>query len=105
MMINALEEVVRDTYLDLRERDADFCRCQQCQDDVLTLAMNNAKPRYVAEAPLGAAVTRVALSQDGAKAEIAVVVMEAMRKVAGRPRHARGASQKRRNRSSRRKSM
>ena len=81
MMINALEEVVRDIYLDLRERDADFCRCQQCQDDVLTLAMNNAKPRYVAEAPLGPAVTRVALSQDGARAEIAVVVMEAMRLV------------------------
>ena len=48
----------------------------------MLLAMNNARPRYVGEAPLGAAVTRVALAQDGAKAEIAVLVMEAMKKVA-----------------------
>lgn len=87
MMINALEEVVRNTFLDLRERDADYCRCQRCEDDVLTFAMNNVRPRYVGELPLGAAVTRVALAQDGAKAEIAVVVLDAMRRVATRPRH------------------
>jgi competence protein ComFB len=87
MMINALEEVVRNTFRDLRERDAGYCRCQRCEDDVLTLAMNNARPRYVGDLPLGAAVTRVALSQDGAKAEIAVVILEAMRRVAQQPRH------------------
>jgi len=86
-MINALEEVVTATYRGLRERDAEFCRCQQCEDDVILLAMNNAKPRYVGEAPLGAAVTRVALAQDGAKAEIAVLVLDAMKKVRARPRH------------------
>lgn len=86
-MINALEEVVQATFRDLRERDADFCRCEHCEGDVILLAMNNVKPRYVGEAPLGAAVTRVALAQDGAKAEIAVLVMDAMRKVRARPRH------------------
>ena len=86
-MINALEEVVQATFRDLRERDADFCRCEHCEGDVILLAMNNARPRYVGEAPLGAAVTRVALAQDGAKAEIAVLVMDAMRKVRARPRH------------------
>lgn len=87
MMINALEEVVRNTFRALRERDATYCPCQRCEDDVLTLAMNNVRPRYVGDLPLGAAVTRVALSQDGAKAEIAVVVLEAMRRVAKEPRH------------------
>ena len=86
-MINALEEVVRNTFLALRERDAAYCRCQRCEDDVMTWAMNNARPRYVGELPLGAAVTRVALSQDGAKAEIAVVVIDAMRRIAAHPRH------------------
>lgn len=86
-MINALEEVVRNTFRTLRERDAAYCRCQRCEDDVMTWAMNNAKPRYVGELPLGAAVTRVALSQDGAKAEIAVVVLDAMRRIAAHPRH------------------
>lgn len=86
-MINALEEVVLVTFRALRERDAGFCRCQHCEDDVVLLAMNQAKPRYIGDAPLGAAVTRVALAQDGAKAEIAVLVMDAMRKVAAKPRH------------------
>ena len=86
-MINALEEVVQTIFRSLREQDADFCRCEQCEDDVILLAMNNARPRYVGEAPLGAAVTRVALAQDGAKAEIAVRVIEAMKKVRSRPRH------------------
>ena len=86
-MINALEEVVRNTFRTLRERDASYCRCQRCEDDVMTWAMNNARPRYVSELPLGAAVTRVALSQDGAKAEIAVVVLDAMRRTAAHPRH------------------
>jgi hypothetical protein len=86
-MINALEEVVRNTFRALRERDAAYCRCQRCEDDVMTWAMNNARPRYVGELPLGAAVTRVALSQDGAKAEIAVVVLDAMRRIAAHPRH------------------
>jgi competence protein ComFB len=86
-MINALEDVVRSTVRALRDRDAAYCRCQQCEDDVLTYAMNNLRPRYVGGTPLGAAVTRVALEQDAAKAEVAVVVIDAMRKVARRPHH------------------
>lgn len=86
-MINALEEVVRGTFRTLRDGDATYCRCQRCEDDVMTWAMNNAKPRYIGDLPLGAAVTRVALSQDGAKAEIAVVVLDAMRRIAAHPRH------------------
>ncbi|MFL5577132.1 MAG: late competence development ComFB family protein [Gemmatimonadaceae bacterium] len=86
-MINALEDVVRASYLELRDRAATYCRCQRCEDDVLTYAMNNLRPRYVGAAALGAAVTRVALEQDASKAEIAVVVLDAMRKVARRPRH------------------
>ena len=86
-MINALEELVRDTYEQLSATHKEFCSCAKCRDDVLTLAMNHARPRYVVGDPLGAAITRVALSQDSAKAEIAVIVYDAMRKVAGRPRN------------------
>ena len=85
-MINALEELVRDTYEQLAATHREFCTCAQCRDDVLTLAMNQARPRYVVGDPLGAAVTRVALSQDSARAEIAVIVFDAMRKVAAKPR-------------------
>ena len=86
-MINALEELVRATHDQLLQKYPEFCTCTRCRDDVASFALNQAKPRYVVGDPLGAAVTRVALSQDSAKAEIAVLVYEAMRKVAHQPRH------------------
>jgi competence protein ComFB len=86
-MINALEEVVRATHDQLLQKYTQYCSCARCRDDVALLALNQAKPRYVVGDPLGAAVTRVALSQDSAKAEMAVLVFDAMRKVAERPRH------------------
>lgn len=87
-MTNALEEVVRAIYADLRAKHKEFCACQRCQDDVVTHVLNHARPRYVSDVPpLGAAVTRVALSTDAAKTEITVLVYDAMRTVSTRPRH------------------
>jgi competence protein ComFB len=87
MMLNAIEEVISSVYADLLKTHAEFCSCERCRDDVQTMALNQAKPRYVVGDPLGAAVTRVALSQDQIRAEIAVIVFEAMRKVSQIPRH------------------
>ena len=92
MMVNALEDVMRSVYTELRRGHAEFCACQRCGDDVLTLALNQAKPRYVVGDPLGAAVTRVALSQDQVRAELAVIVFAAMRRVAANPNHGARAS-------------
>src|SRR5207253_3089662 len=86
-MTNALEEAIRATYAGLIASNAEFCSCEQCRADVLTLALNHARPRYVTSNTLGAAVTRVALSQDASKGELAVIVYGAMRKVAEDPRH------------------
>lgn len=86
-MQNALEEVVRWTFASLVDSHPGFCRCRQCTDDVLAHAMNHARPRYISSTNLGAAVTRVALSTDQARAEISVLVLDAMKKVAGNPRH------------------
>ena len=57
-MLNALEEAVRDAYEALRTIDPSYCGCSRCQEDVLTMAMNQAHPRYVVGDPLGSAVTR-----------------------------------------------
>ena len=89
-MINALEEVIREVYGSLRESHPDFCACERCQDDVLTLALNQTRPRYVQSDGLGAAVTRVQLSTDAARTEITVIVFDAMRRVASNPRHVPG---------------
>lgn len=86
-MQNAIQEVILAVYADLLKAHAGFCSCSRCRDDVLTMALNQARPRYVVGDPMGAAVTRVALSTDQIQAEIAVIVFDAMRKVAQAPRH------------------
>lgn len=86
-MKNALEDLVRSTYESLLARHPEYCTCEKCRDDVLALALNQSRPRYTVGDPLGAALTRVALEQDQTRAEVAVVVFDAMRRVAANPRH------------------
>lgn len=87
-MRNALEDAIKSEYASLRRSHPEFCACAQCQSDVLTMALNHTKPRYVSDRPpLGAAVTNVLLAQDSARAELTVIVFEAMRRVAASPRH------------------
>jgi len=87
-MHNALEEVVGEVFDGLSRAHAHFCHCAQCRDDVITRALNQARPRYISGSLIGSAVTRVALSHEQARAELAVLVLDAMRLVAARPRHA-----------------
>ncbi len=90
-MINVIEDVVRQTYAELLARHSDdFCSCQQCRDDVVALALNHLRSRYVVGTPLGSAVTRVLLTQDSERAEVVVAVYGAMRKVGANP-HRTGA--------------
>jgi len=86
-MINVLEDEVRALHRDLRSKDAGFCACERCESDVVTLALNNARPRYVSDQVLGGAVTRTSLSDQGQRTALLVIVYDAMRQVAQRPRH------------------
>lgn len=86
-MKNVLEEMVAEVYAQLRGRHPEFCSCERCRDDVIAQSLNKARPRYIGGSPIGAAVTRVSLSGDQARAEIAVVVFDAMRRVNLNPRH------------------
>jgi competence protein ComFB len=86
-MKNVLEELVLEVYRQLKARHPEFCTCERCQDDVTAQALNKARPRYIGGSPIGAAVTRVSLAGDQAKAEIAVLVFDAMRRVQQNPRH------------------
>lgn len=86
-MQNLLEEAVNEVFASLRAMEAGFCHCAQCRDDVLTHALNKARPRYTSGTAVGSAVIRVALSHEQSRAEIAVLVLEAMRRVQRNPRH------------------
>jgi competence protein ComFB len=86
-MTNLIEEVLSEMLETLRPSVAGFCRCSQCRDDVLTMALNQIKPRYTSGARRGSVITRAELVQDQARAEFTVVMLDAMQRVAASPRH------------------
>lgn len=93
-MKNALEEFVAELYAQLLVAHADFCACAQCRDDALAHALNHARPRYLGGSRVGAAVTRVSLTQAPARAELSVLVLDAMQRVRANPRHGPDAFQR-----------
>ncbi|MGH7664977.1 MAG: late competence development ComFB family protein [Gemmatimonadaceae bacterium] len=92
-MKNVIEGALRSVYKRLLERSSDYCSCPRCQDDVITFALNNTRPRYVSgNPPLGEVVTGVQLSYDQATAELTVLLLDAMKRVAANPRHGDAAA-------------
>lgn len=86
-MTNLIEESIEEHHDQLKSKVAGYCGCAQCKDDVVTMALNQIRPRYMSGARRGSVVTRAELQHDQARAEIMVVVLEAMRRVAAAPRH------------------
>jgi competence protein ComFB len=89
-MRSPLERVVREVHVKLTEAHAEFCSCEQCADDVVALVMNQTKPRYTTTG-LGWAIEAADLDTDQVRAELSVLVFEAMHRVAEEPRHAPSA--------------
>jgi competence protein ComFB len=85
MIRNMVEDHVRQAFEALRPHFKDFCGCDLCIDDVQVFALNRMPPRYVTSLE-GQAVTEVSLEKQQNRAEIDVVVMEALRKVSMAPR-------------------
>ncbi len=87
-MKNALEPTVRSIHKELLRKHAEFCSCAHCSGDVVTMALNKIRPRYVSQfSPIGEIVTDVQLTWDQSRAELTVLVYEAMRVVASSPHH------------------
>jgi hypothetical protein len=85
-MTNLVEEVVRELHAELVRRDAAYCTCSRCADDVVTLVLNQLRPRY-ANTAKGWALANLELRSDQGRAELSVRVLDAMRRVALSPRH------------------
>ena len=85
-MKNLVEQAVREMHVGLVAANPEFCSCPRCADDVLAMVMNKTRPRYTTTG-LGFAVENVDLVSDQTRAELSVLVFDAMRRVAQRPRH------------------
>jgi len=86
-MKNLLEGTIASVYDDLRAQNPQFCVCENCRTDVMAMALNSARPRYGGGADVGHALMALDLQKDQTRATIAVLVFEAMRRVAASPRH------------------
>jgi len=89
-MQNRLESTVLEVYDELLGQYPESCRCELCRADVLAFVLNHARPRYSGGTNTGSALISVDLQKDQTRAEIAVIVIDAMRRVSVNPRHASG---------------
>jgi hypothetical protein len=86
-MQNLLEGAVREIYAELREQQPEYCACEMCREDVVAHALNATRPRYSGGALTGRALIGVDLQRGQTRATLAVLVLDAMEKVAANPRH------------------
>ena len=88
-MRNLLEGAIRELYGELIANFPDACRCERCQADTVTFALNHLTPRYTVEENPGRTLVSVDLQREATRASLAVTVIEGIRVVASNPRHAR----------------
>jgi competence protein ComFB len=85
-MKNLVESVVREIHGELKLKHPEFCTCAQCADDVVALVLNHSQPRY-ATTDTGTALANLEMWADESRAELMVLVLDAMQRVAKEPRH------------------
>ena len=86
-MRNLIERALVEIYDEVRTTRPDACTCEMCRADVLAFALNSARPRYSGGTDLGEALIALDLQRDQTRAALAVIVLDAMRRVAASPRH------------------
>ncbi|HXE61416.1 MAG TPA: late competence development ComFB family protein [Gemmatimonadaceae bacterium] len=86
-MKNLLEGTVVALYDELRGQNPEICGCENCRTDVIAFALNAARPRYSGGTDVGQALISVDLQRDQTRAALAVIVLDAIKRVAVNPRH------------------
>ena len=85
-LTNYMEGVVTAYVDEVTAGDPDFCRCPRCRLDVIAIALNDVKQKYVVTTK-GLAYARMGELQAQFKADTIVAVTRAMRIVKAHPRH------------------
>jgi competence protein ComFB len=85
-LTNFMEHVVTDYVDEVIAEHKDFCGCPRCRLDVIAIAMNDVKPKYVVTTK-GYAYARMGELQAQFKADTIVAVSRAIKIVKAHPRH------------------
>ena len=85
-LMNFMEGVVMAYVDEVIADDPDFCDCPRCRLDVLAIALNDVKPKYVVTTK-GLAYARMGELQAQFRADTIVAVTRAIKIVKAHPRH------------------
>ena len=83
-MKNLLADTVIGIYDDLLAKMPARCACASCKEDALA---NKTRPRYSGGTDTGMALIALDLQKDQTRAQLAVIVLDAIQRVAANPRH------------------
>lgn len=82
-VINVMEEVVKDR-LEALLKDTDCCKCDTCKGDMLAMALNTLKPKYV-NSHKGELFSKIDVTKYQNSVEIDVAVAKAITTVSSSP--------------------
>lgn len=86
---NYMEDIVSDTIEEiLSRREDDICKCEQCKLDIMALALNQLKPKYVVTEK-GRIYTKLAEVTLQCKIDVTKEVARAVEQVVSNPRHSK----------------
>jgi competence protein ComFB len=85
-LTNYMEHVVIDYVDEVIATDKEFCGCPRCRLDVIAIALNDVKPKYVVTTK-GYAYAHMGELQAQFKADTIVAVSRAIKIVKAHPRH------------------
>lgn len=85
MIKNILEKVLRDLLPELYRMKPSLCRCKQCEDDVLALALKSLPPKYVSREE-GEVYARLELESPQLQVDMLEALLLAAGKVIAHPR-------------------
>lgn len=83
---NLMEPLCEEELEKLLNQHPEYCRCEVCQTDVLTHALNHLPPRYT-DTELGRALVSVEGSYEQVRAKVTVALLKALDLVRKSPRH------------------
>ncbi|PRX30501.1 competence protein ComFB [Orenia metallireducens] len=86
---NLMESEIKSMVDEVLEKKVDICKCEQCKNDIIALALNNIKPRYAGSDNGRVVVDSIDLSSTQTKMDIYRVVLKACEEVQSRPHHNR----------------
>lgn len=85
MLINANEEIVNQR-IEVLLKEYDCCKCADCINDMMAIALNNLKPAYV-NTEKGVLFKRIMNLKQQNSADIDIEILKAINMVSAHPNH------------------